>query len=48
MCIIIFPKNLKIFFVDVGQGDCTLIVTRQNKTLIIDGGGREKSLYNVR
>jgi len=31
-------KSLKIYFVDVGQGDCTLIVTPNNKKIIIDGG----------
>ena len=35
----IIPKNLKIYFIDVGQGDSTLIVTPQNKTILIDGGG---------
>jgi len=35
----IIPSNLKIYFVDVGQGDCTLIVTPQNKKILIDGGG---------
>ncbi len=32
-------RDLKIYFVDVGQGDCTLLVTPQNKTILIDGGG---------
>ena len=43
------PKDLKIYFVDVGQGDCTLIVTPNNKSILIDGGGSEfsKSNYNV-
>ncbi|MBQ3145514.1 MAG: ComEC/Rec2 family competence protein [Clostridia bacterium] len=31
-------KTLKIYFVDVGQGDCTLIVTPNNKKILIDGG----------
>jgi len=31
-------KTLKIYFIDVGQGDCTLIVTPNNKKIIIDGG----------
>ena len=32
-------SNLKIYFVDVGQGDSCLIVTSTGKTLLIDGGG---------
>ena len=35
----IFPQNLKIFFIDVGQGDSSLIITPQNKKILIDGGG---------
>ena len=41
----IMPKDLKIYFIDVGQGDATLIVTPQNKTILIDGGGSEN--YDV-
>ena len=33
------PKEVRIYFVDVGQGDCTLLVTPQNKTILLDGGG---------
>ena len=32
-------KDLRIYFVDVGQGDCCLIITPNNKTILIDGGG---------
>lgn len=32
-------RNLRIYFVDVGQGDCTLLVTPKNRTILIDGGG---------
>ena len=35
----ILPNNLQIYFIDVGQGDSTLIVTPQRKTILIDGGG---------
>ncbi len=35
----IVPKELRIYFVDVGQGDSTFIVTPKNKTILIDGGG---------
>ena len=37
------PSCLKIYFIDVGQGDSTLIVTPLNKTILIDGGGNENS-----
>ena len=39
------PHDLEIYFVDVGQGDCTLIVTPNDKTILIDGGG--SPTYNV-
>ena len=39
------PHNLEIYFIDVGQGDSTLIVTPENKTILIDGGG--SSTYDV-
>ena len=32
----ILPKNLKIYFIDVGQGDGCLIVTPKNKKILID------------
>lgn len=32
-------NSMKLFFVDVGQGDCTLIITQENKKILIDGGG---------
>jgi competence protein ComEC len=35
----IVPKNLKIYFIDVGQGDSCLIETPFDKTILIDGGG---------
>ena len=41
------PKNLKIYFIDVGQGDCTFIVTPKNKTILIDGGGSTGSDFDV-
>lgn len=42
------PKDLKIHFIDVGQGDSCLIVTPKNKTILIDGGGTITSSYDVR
>lgn len=41
------PKDLKIHFVSVGQGDCTFIVTPKNQTILIDGGGSEFSSFDV-
>lgn len=42
------PKNLKIYFIDVGQGDSTLIVTPKGKTILVDGGGsKEESSFDV-
>lgn len=35
--------HMHIFFIDVGQGDSTFIITRSNKTILIDGGGSEGS-----
>ena len=32
-----------LYFVDVGQGDCTLIITEENKKILIDGGGNSNS-----
>ena len=43
----IIPQNLKIYFVDVGQGDCTLIVTPNNKKILIDGGGSISSSFDI-
>lgn len=42
-------NQTKIYFVDVGQGDCTVIVTPNNKKIIIDGGGSNTadSSYDV-
>ena len=34
-----FSSNLEIYFIDVGQGDSTLVKTPNDKTILIDGGG---------
>lgn len=41
----VMPKDLRVYFIDVNQGDATLIITPQNKTILIDGGGSEN--YDV-
>lgn len=43
----LIPKNLKIHFVDVGQGDSCLIVTPKKQTILIDGGGSSNSGFDV-
>ena len=45
--ILFIPKNLKIHFIDVGQGDSTLIVTPKNKKILIDGGGSDSKSFDV-
>lgn len=47
MSVAFLPKNLKVYFVDVGQGDCTFIVTPRNKTILIDGGGSLTDEFDV-
>ena len=41
----IIPNDLKIYFIDVGQGDSTLIITPRGKSILIDGGGSDS--YDV-
>ena len=41
------PKKLNMYFIDVGQGDSTFIVTPRNKTILIDGGGSSSNEYDV-
>lgn len=45
MLLIKFPEDLRMYFIDVGQGDSTLIITPNNKTILIDGGG--SNFYDV-
>lgn len=42
----IIPNNLKINFIDVGQGDSTLIITPTNKKILIDSGGAETENFD--
>lgn len=39
-------KLLNIYFVDVGQGDCTLIKTPKGKNILLDGGEGGSSKYD--
>ena len=41
----LIPHDLEIYFIDVGQGDSTLIITPNDKTILIDGGG--SATYDV-
>lgn len=41
------PQNLKIYFIDVGQGDSTLIITPTGKKIMLDSGGSETGNLDV-
>lgn len=44
ICILLYveiSKDLRIYFIDVGQGDSCLIITKENTKILIDGGGSE-------
>ena len=45
--IIIIPQKLQIHFIDVGQGDSTLIITPMKKSILIDGGGSLSDSFDV-
>ena len=49
LCLIFMniPKSLKIYFIDVGQGDSSLIITPRNKKILIDGGGSSDKDFDV-
>ena len=40
-------NKLTIHFIDVGQGDSSLIITPTNKKILIDGGGSEMGTFDV-
>ncbi len=42
-----FDTSLKIYFIDVGQGDCTVITTPKGKNIIIDGGEGNSNKYDA-
>jgi competence protein ComEC len=43
----LYNSVFTIHFVDVGQGDATLIITSSNKKILIDGGGSETGNFDV-
>lgn len=45
--IVSINSDLIIYFIDVGQGDSTLIITPNNKKVLIDGGGSEFGDFDV-
>ena len=45
--IVILPQNLRMYFIDVGQGDSTLIITPKNHTILVDGGGNTNTSFDV-
>lgn len=43
-----YPRPLAVHFIDVGQGDATLVVTPRGRAVLIDaGGGREYTDFDV-
>lgn len=47
-CFVILDKTLKVYFIDVGQGDSCLVCSPTGKKILIDGGGsREAEKYDV-
>lgn len=44
--LISIDTTLKIYFIDVGQGDCCVIQTPKNKNIIIDGGEGNTEKYD--
>lgn len=50
LCLIIevykIDFNLKIYFLDVGQGDCTFIITPYGKRILVDGGEGNSDKYD--
>lgn len=45
-CINVLPKDLRINFLDVGQGDCTLLRTKHNKVILVDSGEGNSDKYD--
>ncbi|MDF2841029.1 MAG: internalization-related competence protein ComEC/Rec2, partial [Clostridia bacterium] len=43
-------RYLKLYFIDVGQGDCSVIRTPDHKVILVDGGGSsdwQKNSYDI-
>ncbi len=44
----LYPRPLAVHFIDVGQGDATLVVTPRGRAVLVDtGGGREWADFDV-
>ncbi|WP_432664570.1 DNA internalization-related competence protein ComEC/Rec2 [Wukongibacter baidiensis] len=43
---ILRPKDLRLTFVDVGQGDCILIETPKGKRILVDGGKEQEDFLS--
>ncbi|HCT65579.1 MAG TPA: DNA internalization-related competence protein ComEC/Rec2 [Lachnospiraceae bacterium] len=41
----LITKNTEVAFIDIGQGDCAVIHTYDNKTYVIDGGGETQTVF---
>ncbi len=41
------PKNLEVYFLDVGQGDSEIVLFPDGRALLIDGGGTYYSSFEV-
>lgn len=46
LCVIVTPRKMYLYFIDVGQGDSCLIITPENTSILIDVGGQEN--YDIR
>jgi competence protein ComEC len=54
VCILIMPlatlhrhEGTRLIFLDVGQGDCALVVLASGKTVLIDGGGTFDNRFDI-